>query len=185
MRYVEFIQADPFFYDRLRTDRTHPATTDYRIAQNVDWAGWEQNTRDGWHGVFPRDLELPEQGWKVHVSATLENAQCVLDLVSGHCGRQRVPFKYRATRTDLLRINLKYADRGTSGKFVTVYPATEQACAEVLNDLDALVGGMDGPTCSATCAGTRGRSTCGTAVSGRWTYVTSTISWCRDPASRR
>ncbi|WP_307251157.1 class III lanthionine synthetase LanKC [Kineosporia succinea] len=145
MRYVEFIQADPFFYDRLRTDRTHPATTDYRIAQNVDWAGWEQNTRDGWHGVFPRDLELPEQGWKVHVSATLENAQCVLDLVSGHCGRQRVPFKYRATRTDLLRINLKYADRGTSGKFVTVYPATEQACAEVLNDLDALVGGMDGP----------------------------------------
>ncbi|MBT0773249.1 class III lanthionine synthetase LanKC [Kineosporia sp. J2-2] len=142
MRYVEFALAHPFFYDRL--DR-HGATGVYELDDDAGRQHWTQDTADGWRHLHPPHTELPEQGWKVHVSATLENAPTVLARVSRYCVRHALAFKFRPGRADLLRINLKYADRGSSGKFITVYPPDEHTCERVLHELDALVGGLDGP----------------------------------------
>lgn len=133
MRYVEFAYADPFFYDQLQAS----GSPGYPLSGEVDWAKWDQRVEGGWHHLRPPGIALPDQGWKVHASATLDNAAQMLELVSGYCGRQQITFKFRAGRTELLRINLKYADRGSSGKFITIYPADEHACEQILTDLDA------------------------------------------------
>ncbi|GAB3276491.1 class III lanthionine synthetase LanKC [Kineosporia babensis] len=150
MRYVEFTYGDSFFYDRLdRPDARRRSTLltpePYDLSPDPDWNRWETTQTHGWHHLRPPLADLPEQGWKIHVSATLDNAAALLHLVSQYCGRHDIAFKFRPTRGDLLRSNLKYADRGSSGKFITVYPAGDQACERALTEIDDLVGRFEGP----------------------------------------
>lgn len=88
---------------------------------------------------------IPEQGWKVHVSATLDNAKAILDRVSRYCLDHELSFKFVPTEGELLRRNMKDAERSSSGKFITIYPTGESQLETTLRDLDSQVGGMDGP----------------------------------------
>ncbi|WP_210593584.1 class III lanthionine synthetase LanKC [Streptomyces sp. GESEQ-35] len=108
--------------------------------------GWTRAVRPEWIMYSRADRPLPWQGWKIHVSATAGNAERLLDRVSRYCFERRVPFKALAGPATLSRRNSKYADRGASGKFVTVYPPTDEALATTLRALDALIGGSEGPT---------------------------------------
>ncbi|MEV6172905.1 class III lanthionine synthetase LanKC [Streptomyces sp. NPDC051954] len=108
--------------------------------------GWTRTVLPEWIMYSRADLPLTWQGWKIHVSATAGNAEQLLDRVSQYCFEQRVPFKTLAGPATLSRRNSKYADRGGSGKFVTVYPPTDEALATTLRELDALIGGSEGPT---------------------------------------
>jgi serine/threonine protein kinase len=87
---------------------------------------------------------LPKQGWKIHVSAGRKDAQTVLDIVSDYCFHQQISFKFLVNETAFIRRNMKYADRGGSGKFITVYPCSDQQLEETLCDLDPKLQGMGG-----------------------------------------
>ncbi|WP_136518002.1 MULTISPECIES: class III lanthionine synthetase LanKC [Cellulomonas] len=145
-KYLEYCYADPKFYD-LPVARLGGATAvrAYRVDDARDWSGWQREVQGGWLHVMPREAQLPRQGWKIHCSATAANAQHLLTEVSAYCHEHGVPFKHLPTSVDLVRSNVKYAARGGSGKFITVYPRDDAQCRRVLEDLDARIGGADGP----------------------------------------
>lgn len=146
MQYLDFCYADPYFYDRVRASGTPSSgrMRRYRVENDRDWADWSFAESGGWLHATPEDSHLPEQGWKIHCSATLENAQRMLGIVSAYCADNALHFKFLPSAGDLVRANVKYANRGGSGKFITLYPKDTDECERVLKDLDLVIGGMDG-----------------------------------------
>ncbi|MGH3428135.1 MAG: class III lanthionine synthetase LanKC, partial [Mycobacteriales bacterium] len=100
---------------------------------------------EDWHVRRPIDVELPAQGWKVHVSACLDNAEGVLAVAADYCVNRRIVFKFLRSPDLLLLANAKYADRRSSGKFVTIYPADEAQLEAVLTELGEVLDGSPGP----------------------------------------
>ncbi|QSE40902.1 class III lanthionine synthetase LanKC [Rhodococcus erythropolis] len=148
LRYVAFTRADSHFYDRIRTVTRPDTPTDqhFKPAKSVDWSLWRRGPQSGpWNYFQPPDSVLPEQGWKIHCSATQANAQELLDTVSAYCGHNLVPFKFLRTAADLMFSNSKQANRTSSGKFITIYPADSVATQRVITELDELVTAADGP----------------------------------------
>ncbi|MFF2775208.1 class III lanthionine synthetase LanKC [Streptomyces sp. NPDC058052] len=107
--------------------------------------GWRRVGQDDWLVCTPEGARRPEQGWKVHTSGCQDNAEKILDAVWDFCVPRRIPFKFLRGQHILRLRNMKYAARGASGKLVTVYPADEAELREVLEGLDAVVGGEPGP----------------------------------------
>lgn len=143
MRYEEFCLADPWFYD-----------TPARLGSDADsfdhvWrplpTGWDCTRHDIWVAMSCRGGTLPRQGWKVHVSARLDNAERILKAVCDYCFPRGIGFKFLHSKKILLTRNAKYAPREDSGKFVTIYPADYAELERVLVDLSAELAGEYGP----------------------------------------
>jgi tRNA A-37 threonylcarbamoyl transferase component Bud32 len=143
LRYEAYCFADRWFYD----------TEDHGLENLDSWVstlsgctrGWRRFDRGGWHVCLPDGVELPMQGWKVHVSAGRADARQVLDRVRPYCAQAGIPFKFlRSARIHAIR-NAKYADRVVSGKLITVYPVDERQLRTVLNDLSERLVGLAGP----------------------------------------
>lgn len=107
--------------------------------------GWQERSRGLWTILRPEAAALPEQGWKIHVSATPANAQKTLEMVWPRCVDAGVAFKFLRSRDAVLYANAKYADRSSSGKFITVYPPDDRRFAALLTELDADLAGLEGP----------------------------------------
>ena len=142
-RYEAYCLADPVYYDHpaARTDRE----PDYARVGCPPPRGWTARANGDWWHVTPPDHGLPAQGWKIHVSATLGGAPKTLDTLWEYCAAHQLPFKFvRGPRLFFLR-NSKYADRGSSGKLATLYPADPAELERVLKELDDLLHGEPGP----------------------------------------
>ncbi len=108
-------------------------------------AGWSLHRDRDWTYCTPPEVSIPDQGWKIHVSATPENARHVLGLVHRYCTARGIMFKFLRAPSVLLRRNSKYGDRGGSGKFITIYPAGETDLERILRELDRELDGAPGP----------------------------------------
>ncbi|MFS1511605.1 class III lanthionine synthetase LanKC [Chengkuizengella sp. SCS-71B] len=100
---------------------------------------WEIRLNSHWTYYFPTNIKLPIQGWKIHISSTTYEAQHTLDITSSFLFDQSVPFKYVSNLRDLLLKNSKYGDRGSSGKFITIYPIDESQFLFLLDHLHKLL----------------------------------------------
>ena len=95
---------------------------------------------------LPEGGSLPPQGWKIHVSACLDNAERRPRRRLGLLRRRiELAFKFIRSPRRLLLRNSKYADRGASGKFVTIYPRDEAQLEMILTELGELLDGAAGP----------------------------------------
>ncbi|AEF43059.1 class III lanthionine synthetase LanKC [Hoyosella subflava] len=146
-RYAEYTVAGSLFYDCPHVQPIAPGSRGMRlhVSHAVSWQDWRQHHMGRWVSYAPAECVLPEQGWKIHCSATLENAAAMLERVSRYCAEQRIAFKHLRSTTDLTVANSKQAPRASSGKFLTLYPVSEQECETTAADLDDLIGGRDGP----------------------------------------
>jgi hypothetical protein len=108
-------------------------------------AGWQRRDSGAWTHCGPAGLDLPEQGWKVHVSSSLANARSVLAVVSLACVDLGVPFKHLAGRRMFLLAHDKHAPRVQSGKFCTLYPPSHDDGLELMRRLAAELSGISGP----------------------------------------
>ncbi|MFC6357163.1 class III lanthionine synthetase LanKC [Luethyella okanaganae] len=143
--YLRFTAADPVFYDIPTLHRTARRTVRYHPADGQAWAGWEHHDDGFWSFWRPADRQLPDQGWKIHVTTTPADAARVLRLVSAYCHDHSLPFKHLPGLDELRAANAKDADRAASGKFITIYPGDVAELQSALNGLDALIGGTPGP----------------------------------------
>ncbi|MDG4831165.1 class III lanthionine synthetase LanKC [Solwaraspora sp. WMMD1047] len=142
-RYDTYCAVDPLFYDSVASASTR--TTEFSAADRPVPPGWRREPSDDWFIYGPEGGDLPQQGWKVHLSACLDNADRILDAAWDYCVPRGLPFKFlRGPRMLLLR-NAKYARRGSSGKFVTIYPRDEAELELVCKELDELLAGEPGP----------------------------------------
>lgn len=137
--YARHTREGSSFYEDVDSDASGP--TAFRTTPP---AGWRQVRSAGWsHVVGP--AVLPMQGWKLHVSTTIAAAPHVLAIVAAECFARRVTFKHLPTPDALWEQNSKYADRGRSGKFITVYPSGDDEFVVLLDVLAARLDGMSGP----------------------------------------
>ncbi|MFI1509460.1 class III lanthionine synthetase LanKC [Streptomyces sp. NPDC020597] len=142
MRYEAYSYADKTFYDspvRWATSEEFAA-----VGEPLP-AGWLGSAREVWVGRTPAAVELPDQGWKIHVSACLDNAEHILSVVSSYCLQHNVAYKFLRSPALVQTQNAKYASRGSSGKFMTLYPVDEPELERCLTDLDEALAGLRGP----------------------------------------
>ena len=137
-RYEIFCLADRYFYESLdrlpraaRDDsgspsvrHSAPRVEDFDTARRDVPDGWRALRTGDWLHLDPTSESAREgrllQGWKVHVSAGLGNADKVAAKVWDHCVPRGIPFKFVPSPQLLHLRNSKYAGRDTSGKFVTI-----------------------------------------------------------------
>ena len=134
---------------------------------------WTTSRKGIWCMCRPDDVRLPEQGWKIHVSSTPNDAAAVLSIATRLFVRQGTAFKFAIDEFILSLQNGKSWSRGGSGKFITGYPA------------DARSASRCSIFCAIRCAGTTVPTSCRTG--GTRTAAWSTIDTAasrRDSGSR-
>ncbi|HEX8156744.1 MAG TPA: class III lanthionine synthetase LanKC [Solirubrobacteraceae bacterium] len=141
--YELFCLTDAVFYDSV----TVAAVEDepFAIAGREVPNGWRASRMDDWLVYTPEGLRLPSQGWKIHASACLDNAEQIVETIWEYCVRERIAFKFIPSRQLLFLRNMKYAARGYSGKFVTIFPVDEQQFERILNELGPVLDGHESP----------------------------------------
>ncbi|PYF98933.1 Protein kinase domain-containing protein [Georgenia satyanarayanai] len=137
-QYQFFCPAGTPYYDVVRVD--DDSHFDVAVPD-----GWTRATNEEWTVLTVPDRTLPEQGWKIHVSATPDSAERVLETVAGYCADHEVAFKHLRGPRMLFFRNSKYGDRGSSGKFITIFPAGTAELERVLTELGELLDGEEGP----------------------------------------
>ena len=106
---------------------------------------WEILKRSPWVHYHPQNRRLPNQGWKIHTSTIPEQAEQHLSIVSKIMQDNCVAFKHLDSVRTLKLQNGKYAQRGASGKFITIYPKDTQEFLLLLSLLEESLSGMVGP----------------------------------------
>ncbi|WP_433871268.1 class III lanthionine synthetase LanKC [Saccharopolyspora sp. CA-218241] len=135
--------ADRFFYEA--PSRWRAAESTFDRAENGDRDGWTRGGNGDWCMFRPVDLELPDQGWKIHISATPENAEHVLDVVARYCFGAGIAFKFLRTERLVTAYSLKYAPRSASGKLLTLYPVDDAELKTAVDALSEALAGQRGP----------------------------------------
>jgi tRNA A-37 threonylcarbamoyl transferase component Bud32 len=144
---VLYLLVDDLFYEPLEShyrplDEYVRVVTDLLRALNKDWA----TTRDGfWYHIHPRQVALPVQGWKVHVSATKQNAAAILERAARIALANNVSFKFALDRKVLFMMSSKRWPRGGSGKFITMYPPSQSSFKSLIEQLYAVLQAEEGP----------------------------------------
>ncbi|MDP9866951.1 MULTISPECIES: class III lanthionine synthetase LanKC [Streptosporangium] len=142
-QYELYCLADRLFYDTLDGRRgDHP---DFPLVARQVPEGWEHQATDTWMHYAPLATRRPAQGWKIHVSACLEDAERALEAVWDYCVPRDIAFKFLRNRPVMTMLNSKAAARGSSGKLVTIYPLDEGQLELTLKELNGLLHGVRGP----------------------------------------
>lgn len=114
----------------------------YWIVRPEDWT---HRADTSWSYYFPPAMDLPDQGWKIHLSAIPGREKELLLVVARHLFSRGTPFKHLVSEDVFLESNSKYADRGSSGKFITVYPKDDSDFCALLDELEEITGPFGGP----------------------------------------
>ena len=139
MRHFSFTAADPEYYEPFEV-----ALPGRVYLPSDPPAGWTRLGTGAWTMWLPPSGELADQGWKVHVSSSLENTQRVLDTVSGVCAELAVPFKHMAGQRIFLWMHEKQGNRAQAGKFCAAYPASPEIADALMAKLEGALADLAG-----------------------------------------
>ncbi|MFI7601324.1 class IV lanthionine synthetase LanL [Actinoplanes sp. NPDC049681] len=107
---------------------------------------WQVRPDGFWCFVQPSENRSRTQGWKLHLSATPLSAPVVLARAAAVLLAHGCSFKFARTLEHVGELGSRRADRGGGGKFLTVYPDTDddglRALAEQLHEATR---GLPGP----------------------------------------
>ncbi|MFD7905165.1 lanthionine synthetase LanC family protein [Kitasatospora sp. NPDC059722] len=107
---------------------------------------WEVTAGGFWCTARPSGSSpLPGQGWKLHVSAASAVGEAVLAAVVRVVAEDPCIFKFAAGEQRLRELNSRNGDRGSAGKFITVYPADDGQFRRLAAALDRATDGLPGP----------------------------------------
>ncbi|MFC6899082.1 hypothetical protein ACFQGX_27615 [Nonomuraea dietziae] len=147
-RYELYCLVDPLFYDSPVID----GAADFVHASRPAPTGWARTEQGELVALRPVEAGLPEQGWKIQVSARPGDAALVMDTVWSYCVRTGLAFTFLRGEHVLHLRNAKHAGRGAGGELATLYPADETRLERALTDLGAL---LDGRPCPSLPGGLR------------------------------
>ena len=113
------------------------------IKSKID-QGWSIKKNGIYFALF-KNKTLPYQGWKIHISSTLENAEEILDIVSSILIKNEVAFKFLLDKDTLKMTSQKSYNRAIYGKFITIYPENTEQFKKLLALLYGELKDYDGP----------------------------------------
>ncbi len=122
-----------------------PVRSDFRdeVLSYLPESGWHVRRHDIWLQVDRFVHQVPEQGFKIHVSSIPDCAKELLGLVTRVCVARDISFKCTAGPELLEFQNGKNRDRGGGGKFITIYPPNHEAFLNLLETLYKETAGKD------------------------------------------
>ncbi|KPI34077.1 serine/threonine protein kinase, partial [Actinobacteria bacterium OV450] len=106
---------------------------------------WTFQPGDAWCFVRPPASAPRAHGWKLHVSATPLAAPLVLARSAEVLVRHEASFKFATDLDRVARLGNIWSDRGSGGKFITVYPRDDDQFRTLASELDAATAGLPGP----------------------------------------
>jgi serine/threonine protein kinase len=90
--------------------------------------------------------EDPEQGWKLHISATILSANKIFTRVAPYIKDRDVLFKAPSSLEELYKLNSGlYYGYSQVGKFITIYPRNTAEAVSMARELHRLTTGMPSP----------------------------------------
>lgn len=143
---VFFLGADERFYEPNYA-HYRPSDELYSLVQSrlaSQERAWDMQRIDVWTHVIPVADQLPAQGWKIHVSATAANCSAILVKIAALALESNVQFKFANDTETLKLMTSKRWTRGGSGKFITLYPATDDKFHQFMEAAYALLKDDDG-----------------------------------------
>ncbi|GEM46909.1 class III lanthionine synthetase LanKC [Deinococcus cellulosilyticus] len=142
-RVVNRLYVSQEFYEPF--ERYQPRNHLYDHARAVLPRMWRLVQESFWTHAIPLDASAPVQGWKIHVSATPRNAERILENVIQVCVQEGTAFKFASDYFILAMLNSKACARGSSGKFMTLYPKNETHFKHLIEKLYQALQGEEGP----------------------------------------
>lgn len=93
--------------------------------------------------MLPAD---PDQGWKIHISATIHTAKKILEKIAPLLKKQNIFFKAPRSLMELGKINSgMFYGYSQIGKFITVYPQNEEEFVRLAETLHQMTRGFAAP----------------------------------------
>lgn len=108
--------------------------------------GWEWRREGMWVYLTPSGVQIPSQGWKLHISATSWSAESTLAAVMPILLREAVAFKFAATREHVRQLNGPDSPRESAGKFITIYPRDDAQAVRLAQACDRVTAEFAAPT---------------------------------------
>lgn len=137
--YLNYL-GDSDYYTRMMTG---DHTIGYKVKELSEDCIINQDHHSPWVMYSFTGKSLKDQGWKIHVSATMDNAHTILETVSQQLMKRKVAFKHLVSERQLHSVNSKNGNRISSGKFITIYPATDEEFLELLHVLHEAIRDED------------------------------------------
>ena len=91
------------------------------------------------------DNNIPVQGWKIHVSASLANIVDILNITSQYFTENGISFKVIKSKQLYALTSQKFYPREMYGKFITAYPKDVKVFKKTIKDLYKLLHDFEGP----------------------------------------
>jgi serine/threonine protein kinase len=141
--------TDPEFYDSI--DRFVAQEDEFLdlVKQMVPADMAFPRVNGVWFGCFTPDerrtKNMPTQGWKIHMSASLSCAQDVLKVAVPVLIENEIDFKFSLDVRVLSLMNSKRWPRQGAGKFITIYPCDEDEFKTVIEQLYQATQQFEGP----------------------------------------
>lgn len=112
------------------------------INKQVNHDAWTTTLEDCWIRVSYIRQVIPNQGWKLHVCASVDQAVLVLERSLPVLLASKAKFKVAATLEFLRELNLGLIGSAQRGKFITVYPFSDEAAVTIARELDVALTGL-------------------------------------------
>lgn len=129
--------ANREFYETF--DRYEPNEDEYlKVVKNLLSENWGFHRNGTWFGAAPPDrdsLGLPSQGWKIHISSCVANAEEILEAIVPVLRDDNTSFKFAMDKFILTMMNGKAYGRQGAGKFVTIYPTDDNHFKELIEKI--------------------------------------------------
>ncbi|MEU2869686.1 class IV lanthionine synthetase LanL [Streptomyces olivoreticuli] len=106
---------------------------------------WEIRSGGFWTTALPPRHVPREQGWKLHVSASSAVGADLLSRVVAVAAEQWCAFKCASGPEALRSVNSRNCERGSAGKFITLYPTDDDRLAAVADAVHRATAGLPGP----------------------------------------
>lgn len=127
-------------FERLATDVDYKA-----ILSTYVPSVWTLKNALLWYHASSPEAGMPASGFKLHISATIDNAQQILSTVIPICVAENVNFKVIRASNLLALANSKLFPRFAAHKFITIYPATTEHFIKLARALDTETRSFIGP----------------------------------------
>jgi tRNA A-37 threonylcarbamoyl transferase component Bud32 len=105
-----------------------------------------RHTDSAWRSAPAALSQVPDQGWKLHISATVLSAAEVLRRIADVLNKSSIHWKAAATLDEVCKLNCGlYYGYSQIGKIFTLYPGDADVTLGLARELDGALTGLDGP----------------------------------------